>query len=628
MSYLVLARKYRPQTFADVIGQEQVTKTLTHAIEMGRLHHAFLFCGGRGTGKTTTARILAKVLSCHQPKGAIPCNHCEACIEITEGTSVDVQEIDAASQNKVEDIRELRESIRYAPLRGKKKVFILDEVHMLSTSAFNALLKTLEEPPPHAVFIFATTDPHKIPSTILSRVQRYDFRLLSISLLVEHLSKILTQEEIPFEPEALLLVAQEGAGSVRDSLSLLDQVLASHPEKLTQEVVSSVLGIADRRLVFQLGQAIIDRNPENILSLIQLAHQRSYDLVQLSKSLLSYLRDLLVVRLVEKPASLLDAAPDELELLKKQANQAGASIEFYFQKTVRLVEDVARSSLPKMMLEVGLLELCEWETLVPLSQMIEKLEQLETTLQGKPSSSADRSAPLDGGAAGRTIAERTSTERATLDRSALRATPPFASSKPAITSPASKRPLYDEERATSFTNPIETTPSAQRGSSLQATAFKEEVAKTAVSQEKAPIETSSSGSFGQDEVPAWELLAQRLIDKVPLLHSIALSHPLVWDGKALVLGVTNTFVAEQLKSKTALLQQHLQEWSHRKVSVEIRVVDEHTLPEKKESLLELNEKKIEERKQQQSQEALTHPSRSVISEVFGEGITFHKPKLE
>src|SRR5947209_10062968 len=227
MSYLVLARKFRPQTFADMVGQEHVTRTLANAIAQGRVHHAFLFTGARGVGKTTAARILAKCLSCVEAPTATPCNRCDACREITAGSSVDVQEIDAASNNGVDNIRELRDSIRYAPVRGKKKVYILDEVHMLSSGAWNALLKTLEEPPPHAVFVFATTDPHKLPQTILSRVQRYDFKLVPTIRLVEHLADVLGREGLEFERSALHLVAREGAGSVRDALSLLDQVLAS-----------------------------------------------------------------------------------------------------------------------------------------------------------------------------------------------------------------------------------------------------------------------------------------------------------------------------------------------------------------------------------------------------------------
>ncbi len=226
MSYLVLARKYRPQRFEDLVGQEHVARTLCNAIALQRVHHAFLFTGARGVGKTSAARILAKALCCALGPTATPCGTCEFCREIVGGQSVDVLEIDGASNTGVDDVRTLRESVRYAPAKGKSKVYIIDEVHMLSTSAFNALLKTLEEPPPHVVFIFATTEVHKIPSTIMSRCQRYDFKLVPTARLTDHLSQVLTQEGIAFERDGLRLLARQAAGSVRDGLSLLDQVIA------------------------------------------------------------------------------------------------------------------------------------------------------------------------------------------------------------------------------------------------------------------------------------------------------------------------------------------------------------------------------------------------------------------
>src|SRR6476659_4472553 len=281
MAYLVLARKYRPQTFADVVGQEHVTRTLGNAIEKGRVHHAFLFCGARGVGKTTAARILAKCLSCEKAPTATPCNECEACKEITAGTSVDVQEIDGASNNSVDDVRTLRENVRYLPVRGKKKVYIIDEVHMLSTGAFNALLKTLEEPPPHAVFIFATTEVHKIPITILSRVQRYDFRLVSSQRIAAHLAHVLDDEKIAYEPGALTVVAREAGGSVRDSLSLLEQVLAigsaeadagaAGAPRITEESAAAALGVADRALVAEIGRGVLARDRAAVLRAVAAA---------------------------------------------------------------------------------------------------------------------------------------------------------------------------------------------------------------------------------------------------------------------------------------------------------------------------------------------------------------------
>src|SRR6476659_8901868 len=269
MAYLVLARKYRPQTFEEIVGQEHVTRTLAGAIGQNRVHHAFLFCGARGVGKTTAARILAKCLSCEQAPTATPCNACDACREITAGTSVDVQEIDGASNNSVEDVRTLREGVRYLPVRGKKKVYIIDEVHMLSSGAFNALLKTLEEPPAHAVFIFATTEAHKIPITILSRLQRYDFRLVPSQRIVAHLAKVLDDEKIAHHKGALAVVAREAAGSVRDSLSLLEQVLAVGPDAIASEqAAADALGVADRSLIADLARAVLARDAAAALALL------------------------------------------------------------------------------------------------------------------------------------------------------------------------------------------------------------------------------------------------------------------------------------------------------------------------------------------------------------------------
>ena len=383
MSYLVLARKYRPQTFDQVIGQEHVTRTLQNAIRRGRIHHAYLFCGGRGTGKTTTARILAKALSCDQAPTPEPCNQCPACIEITQGTSVDVQEIDAASQNRVEDIRELRESIRYAPVRGKKKLYILDEVHMLSTSAFNALLKTLEEPPPHALFVFATTDPHKLPQTILSRVQRYDFKLVPTARLVEHLADVLTRESIEFDPGALYIIAREGAGSVRDSLSLLDQVLASTEGRLSEEQAAAVLGVADRRLIMALGQAVAGRDASTALALIDDAFRRGFDLPQLARTLLSHLRDLVVVSVVKEPLPLLEVPASELPELEQQAKQVTGRSELLFDRMMKVAEETARATQARYALEVGLVELCGLEPLQPIAELVDRLEHLEDRLSGR-----------------------------------------------------------------------------------------------------------------------------------------------------------------------------------------------------------------------------------------------------
>jgi DNA polymerase-3 subunit gamma/tau len=384
VSYLVLARKYRPQRFADLAGQEHVARTLTNAIALGRVHHAFLFTGARGIGKTSAARILAKALCCEKGPTADPCGECAICKSIVSGQSVDVLEIDGASNTGVDDVRTLREGVRYLPAEARKKVYIIDEVHMLSTSAFNALLKTLEEPPPHVVFIFATTESHKIPATILSRCQRYDFKLLSTNALAAHLTQILAKESIDCEPEAVRLLAREAAGSVRDGLSLLDQVLAYvGKEKLTRERIAEVLGVADRSLLFHLAGTVLEHDVASALRALADAVERGVDLVQLSRGLLGLLHDLEIVSLVPDAAELIDATAEEIAEAKKLAQKAPRGLcTSLFERWARAVEDAARSQTPRLIIEMALIDLCFTEPLLPLGDLLDRLGKMETRLAG------------------------------------------------------------------------------------------------------------------------------------------------------------------------------------------------------------------------------------------------------
>jgi DNA polymerase III subunit gamma/tau len=384
MSYLVLARKYRPQKFEDLLGQEHVARTLTNAINMGRVHHAFLFTGARGIGKTSAARILAKALCCAQGPTASPCGTCAICQSISSGQSVDIQEIDGASNTGVDDVRALREGVRYLPAEARKKVYIIDEVHMLSTSAFNALLKTLEEPPEHVVFIFATTEVHKIPATIMSRCQRYDFRLLPSKVLAEHLTRILTNEKIACEPDAVRLVAREAAGSVRDGLSLLDQVVAYvGRETLTREKVAEVLGVADRSLLFQLAGKVLARDVAATLRLVADAVDRGVDLMQTARAFLGFLHDIEILAAVPDADDLIDATAEEAAETKALAGKAGKGLAIsLFDRWARAVEDAARSQTPRLVLEMALVDLCNAEPMLPLGDLLDRLEKLEGRLAG------------------------------------------------------------------------------------------------------------------------------------------------------------------------------------------------------------------------------------------------------
>ena len=291
MSYLVLARRYRPQTFDQVIEQEHVTRTLSNAIAANRVAHAFLFAGPRGTGKTTVVRIMAKALNCQEGPLATPCNRCRSCNEITVGNAVDVYEIDGASNNGVDQIRDLRENVKYLPAHSRYKIYIIDEVHMLSIAAFNALLKTLEEPPEHILFMFATTEPHKIPVTILSRCQRHDLRRIPTGAISAHLVSICKQEGVNVPPESLDAMAREAAGSVRDALSLLDQVLSGTTGEVTHKQVLEMVGVVDRQIVLRFSQAILNSDIAQTLITVEKAYRHGQNLKMVYAELLAHFRD-------------------------------------------------------------------------------------------------------------------------------------------------------------------------------------------------------------------------------------------------------------------------------------------------------------------------------------------------
>jgi len=415
--YVVLARRYRPSQFGQVIGQEAVTRTLQNAIAAERVHHAYLFTGSRGIGKTTVARIMAKALNCEEGTSANPCDTCDSCVDIREGRSVDVYEIDGASHTGVDDVRELRESVRYMPARSRYKIFIIDEVHMLSTSAFNALLKTLEEPPPHVVFMFATTEPHKIPATILSRCQRFGLKRVLAPTLVAHMADLCEREEQKVEPEGLALLARASEGSVRDSLSLLDQVFAyaTGRDEIDSALVSEVLGVADRRVLFELSEALLARDAGAALKVVARLFDGGLDMSQFAQAFLAHLRDLTVVRTCKSPAELVEATEAELSDLGKQAKGAGGDLlPQHFDRFARAAEEIARSAFPRLILEMAIIELVHAEPLLPVGELLERLEQLEGRLgpggdgpgagagsSGGARSGGGRGKPASGGGRGR-----------------------------------------------------------------------------------------------------------------------------------------------------------------------------------------------------------------------------------
>lgn len=376
MSYVVLARKWRPKTFDDLIGQDYITQTLKNAISTGKIAHAFIFSGPRGVGKTSTARIVAKAVNCIHGPTADPCSECSFCTEISEGKSLDVMEIDAASHTGVNDIREIIENIKYLPTSGKNKIYIIDEAHMLSQSAFNALLKTLEEPPPHVLFILATTEVHKIPVTILSRCQRYDFKKVSVEKIKEQLAAITSKEKIKIGDETLYIIAQEADGSLRDSLSLMDQLIATFGAEINHEDALAVLGILDRTLVKSTLEGIIRKDPKFCIEVLNRAVDKGISPKRFAEDLLRTMRYTLLIRTCGKEA-VTDLSEEDKTALHELLKGTGIeTVESLFNLMLEGAEHIQRSFYPQMALELLLVKLSTLENIIPVEKIISRLENL------------------------------------------------------------------------------------------------------------------------------------------------------------------------------------------------------------------------------------------------------------
>ena len=375
MTYFALARRWRPQTFAEVAAQSHVTETLLKAIESGRVASAYLFSGPRGSGKTTAARLLAKAVNCDQPKAGEPCGKCTSCLAIAEGRSLDVLEIDGASNNSVDDVRELRESVRYAPsVPGKRKIYIVDEVHMLSTGAFNALLKTLEEPPAHVVFVFATTEARKVPATILSRCQRFDFRRLHVDEIRARLAHIVKHEKLDLEPDALFLLAKRADGSLRDGLSLLDQVLSSTSGTIRASQVAEILGVVPEDLYFDLTTAIRARDAARALGVLHTALRAGSDPASFALGVVEHLRNLML--LAVDPELRGNVTLGEVHLRRAEELSREFSREdllYLLQRAAAVHDEVRRASQPSVVLEAALVEMAHFESRVALSELLERM---------------------------------------------------------------------------------------------------------------------------------------------------------------------------------------------------------------------------------------------------------------
>jgi DNA polymerase-3 subunit gamma/tau len=380
--YLVTARKYRPARFREVVAQEHVTDTLKNALKLDRLAHAYLFSGPRGVGKTTTARILAKAINCETPReeredGAEPCRECDSCRSFEDGRSLNVFEMDAASNNKVDDIRELREKVRIPPQGSQKKVYILDEVHMLSTQAFNALLKTLEEPPSHALFIFATTEPHKVLPTILSRCQRFDFRRIPVPEIVDRLREVCETEGVEADEESLMLLARKGDGALRDALSAFDQAISLCGTTLEYGELTQALGVVDQDLFFRLGEQVATQDTAGVLKLVRHVVHSGYDLQEFLAGLAEHLRNLLVARSLGEDA-LEEVAASTQQRYATQARRFGEADLLRLLSIAGDAEDEIKSSTqPRLKLEMKLLKMAKMQRAADLQQVIRKIDRLE-----------------------------------------------------------------------------------------------------------------------------------------------------------------------------------------------------------------------------------------------------------
>ncbi len=549
MSYVVTARRWRPQTFADLVGQEHIARTLSNAIRADRVAHAFLFTGLRGVGKTTAARILAKALNCEKGPAIEPCNKCTNCTEITAGRAVDVLEIDGASNTGVDDVREIIDNVIYQPAKSTFKIYIIDEVHMLSNNAFNALLKTLEEPPPHVKFIFATTDPQKLPATVQSRCQRYDFRRISLEQVVSRLKAIAKDQKLKISEKVLFTLAREGEGSMRDSQSLFDQIAAGSDGKVSDEDALAALGVADRQVVYDLGAAIVGRDCLRAVEVLDGVHRLGCDMRRLTRDLLEHFRNVAVAH-VTRGKVLPEIPAEEVESLLEQARALQpADADRCFRILMQTDEEVGRSAYPKLVLEMTVIRLASLEPLVPVDDLLRRIEKL---------GSADSGSVGGGSQSGGSAAHRGG--RATA-QAARRATPTASTGSGRTASGRTASGPREDRADTGARTDSEAGPSAT------------------------PRSGDSAPGAGIDGAAACVAYREYVGSRVPTLGShLALCGEGSFDGKVLEIEALRGFRADYLAdpTQTSGLEELAAEFFGRSVRVRVQPVDK-VGPEKQES---------------------------------------------
>ncbi len=646
MTYTVLARKYRPQTFEDLVGQEHVARTLANAIDANRVAHAFLFTGVRGVGKTTTARLLAKALNCEKGPTGTPCNECDPCKEITAGVDMDVQEMDGASNNSVDDVRRLQESIPYRPARDRYKVVIVDEVHMLSAGAFNAFLKTLEEPPSHVKFIFATTESHKVPITIRSRCQCYDFRLIPQQVIGDRVRAILGQEGIEADDAAVSIVAREAAGSMRDALTLLDQIVAFGGDSLRGEEVARTLGIAGREAILTAAKATLSGDGAEVLRGVEKIATQGVDMLHFAKQLLDYLRELTVLRVTDGDAGTLSGlvAEEREEALAIAKNADMLELQRAFAALSQLVEDVGRSGSPRTVLEMGLLRIATRPPLRQVGELLARLDAIEKSFGGGGSGGGggrnQGRRPPQGGQGGQGSSDRRpsgpsrrmqntgpredhsrgSSDEAQQPRAAERTSPPARAKEPEPTPEPTPEPSRGESaepaRRTSREGGEGTRPS---NDAAQAASRPRESEKTPAAA-PAPATKAAPAPAGK-LLPTWEQIIGHLQDARPALAAI-LEHgvPQEIDREKIVIGFpTGSFFGKQAESRESKdgVATSAAQVLGASPEVIIRFIDE---PEALgQTVAEASAQERTGRIEERRREALRHPRVQEALQVFPEG---------
>jgi DNA polymerase-3 subunit gamma/tau len=570
VEYLVLARRYRPQTFDEVVGQDHVSRTLKNAITQGRLAHAYLFTGPRGVGKTSSARILAKSLNCVNGPTTTPCGVCDFCADIAAGRSLDVIEIDGASNRGIDEIRDLRENARYAASPGKKRIYIVDEVHMLTNEARNALLKILEEPPPHVLFIFATTQPSKVLPTILSRCQRFDFRRIPTEAIVGRLREIGAKEKFALDDDVYYLIARRADGGLRDAESLLDQVISFAGKKASREQAEEVLGIVGSELYFALGEAIAQRNAASAAERLAAAIDGGADVIEIATGMLDHLRSLFIAALGESPGEILDTSPEMVARLAEQAKAFSSADLLRLARILAHAErEMRRSTHARVLLELAIFEMVSLDASVDLGDLLSRLEAAGIRpASGGAAGRPRASAPASASAVARAATAPASMSTAGRATTAAASTPPTARSS---TAPASTLPTARSSTASANTPPASdlTPPVNTREDGADAV---RPIAKSAMTA------TATGSSLTIDVVRArWREFVEAIGgSKRSLAAFLEHGAPLEIERGILVLGFAegSAFPREQVEhaEHRALVERELSKLLGERVAVKTRLV--------------------------------------------------------